>query len=188
MRILEAIEDQERLLSLARATAEADLSGKPIPSVPPGSFSAVDCGGVFVTFWHGERLRGCVGTFGPVANLARTVQAATRSSLRDARFATSPITVAELGKLEMEVSLLSEPLRVSQPASLIPGVHGIIVKRGDRSGCFLPKVALEHGWSAEKFLSCCCTMKAGLPEHSWREPGTEVYVFTAQSIRGDALD
>ncbi len=65
---------------------------------------------------------------------------------------------------------------------MVPGEHGIIVRRGDRSGCFLPKVAGERGWSAEETLSNCCTMKAGLAADAWREPGTEVCLFTADAF------
>jgi uncharacterized protein (TIGR00296 family) len=62
------------------------------------------------------------------------------------------------------------------------GTHGIYIRRGFASGCFLPQVATETGWSKEEFLSHCCAGKAGMPPNAWRDPRTEVYVFTAEII------
>jgi uncharacterized protein (TIGR00296 family) len=59
------------------------------------------------------------------------------------------------------------------------GTHGIVVRRGSLSGCFLPKVAVEQRWTVEEFLSNCCKMKAGLPPNAWRDQSTGVFVFTA---------
>jgi AMMECR1 domain-containing protein len=32
---------------------------------------------------------------------------------------------------------------------------------------------------AETFLSRCCSEKAGLPPDAWRDPNTQVLIFTA---------
>ena len=177
-RMIESAEQRRLLLQLARATAEQALS--------PSSDESIDkpriegrFGGAFVTFWAGKSLRGCIGTFAPTTDIAGTIQEVTRASLQDPRFRTEPITADDLGDLEIEISILSDLAPASDPKSLVPGTHGIVVRRGSRSGCFLPKVASDRGWSAEEFLSNCCTMKAGLPEDAWREPDTEVLLFTA---------
>ena len=140
-------------------------------------------GGAFVTFWSGRDLRGCVGTFAPTSDLAATIAEVTSSSLKDPRFEGDPITAAELPILEIEVSILTDPEPTSDPMSLVPGRHGVIVRRGGRSGCFLPKVAAERGWSAVEFLSKCCTMKAGLDAEAWRDGKTQVLLFMADSFR-----
>ena len=62
------------------------------------------------------------------------------------------------------------------------GTHGIYIKQGYRSGCFLPQVATETGWSKEEFLCQCCAGKAGLSPYAWKDPRTEVLVFTAEII------
>lgn len=179
LRMIESLEQQRQLLELAREAASRALGqAEPASAVKPpieGRF-----GGAFVTFWAGKRLRGCVGTFVSTEDIAATIQDVTRSSLDDPRFAADPITAAELKDLEIEISILSDPNPTDDPLSLVPGTHGIIVRRGLQSGCFLPKVASERGWSAEEFLSTCCTMKAGLPADAWRESDTEVLLFTAQ--------
>lgn len=173
-------EQGDMLLGVARDTARAALNAVPQeatfkeqPSIPGRS------GGVFVTFWNGRRLRGCVGTFGSTTDLAGTTRDVTRSSLADPRFEGDPVTTEELPLLTIEISVLSDLVPATSPASIIPGTHGILIRCGHRSGCFLPKVAVERGWSAEEFLANCCTMKAGLDADAWRRPGTEVLTFTA---------
>jgi len=172
---------RQMILSVARWAAEEALgaaSQRPLswPDIP-GEY-----GGAFVTFWSGARLRGCVGRFEHTTNLSEMVAEVTRATMSDERFANDPITARELSLLTIEVSVLSDPMETNDPKSLIVGVHGLIVRRGTRSGCFLPKVAVEHGWSAEQFLSACCTMKAGLPADAWQSRDTTVYLFTAEVI------
>lgn len=178
-RTIESQAQQRQLLGFARHTAYRALGeNERTPHEKPvieGRF-----GGAFVTFWKGKTLRGCVGTFVPTTDIASTVAEMTRASLEDHRFAANPISAAELANLELEVSILSDATPTDDPSSLTPGVHGIMVRRGGQSGCFLPKVASERGWSAEAFLSNCCVMKAGLPADAWRKPDTEVLLFTAQ--------
>jgi uncharacterized protein (TIGR00296 family) len=71
---------------------------------------------------------------------------------------------------------------IDDPLDLELGKHGIYVKKGFRSGCFLPQVAEDTGWSKEEFLSHCCSGKAGLNSGAWQDPDTEVYVFTAEIV------
>lgn len=162
---------------LSRWVLSAGREARPAEPNVDGRF-----GGAFVTFYRGPSLRGCMGTFLSTTHLTATLEQVTRSSLADARFRTDPITLKELPELTIEVSVLTDPERTDQPLALVPGTHGIIVRRGSQSGCFLPKVATERGWNAEQFLSQCCTMKAGLPAAAWREPDTEVYLFSAQGF------
>jgi AmmeMemoRadiSam system protein A len=105
---------------------------------------------------------------------------AKASATGDPRFMANPITPGEVNKLDIEISVLSPLQRTDDPLSLELGTHGIYIKRGYASGCFLPQVAEETGWSKEEFLSQCCLHKAGLPPDAWRDPSTEVYLFTAE--------
>jgi len=178
-RMIGSPQQRRQLLLVARETSERFLSAakREAPESPSieGRF-----GGAFVTFWNAKALRGCVGTFAPTTDINATIQEVTKASLKDPRFAVDPITAAELKDLEIEISILSDPEPTDDPASLVPGRHGIVVRRGMQSGCFLPKVATERNWSAEEFLSNCCTMKAGLAADAWREPDTEVLLFEAE--------
>ena len=188
-------EERQTLLKIARSTAMRAL-GLPVPLNPTTNSLSGNCdelragrrfGGIFVTLWRGGTLRGCIGTLGPVDDLTRVVPEVTRLALMDARFVHDPVSAAELSDLRIEISLLSEPKPADQPLSLIPGTHGLIVRRGSRSGCFLPKVAADRGWTAEETLRHCCEMKAGLPADAWRDADTEVLLFTAETFtEGDA--
>jgi uncharacterized protein (TIGR00296 family) len=78
--------------------------------------------------------------------------------------------------------------RISDPLAFELGKHGIYVRRGLASGCFLPQVATETGWGKEEFLSYCCAHKAGLAADAWKDPQTEVYLFTAEAFGADFKD
>lgn len=178
---ISSAKQRQKLLLFARETAGRALGVRTDGEIEAPRIAGT-FGGVFVTFWRGKTLRGCVGTFSPTDDVAATVATVTESSLHDSRFAGHPIRAAELPKLLIEISVLSTPERTSDPASLIPGVHGVVIRRGAQSGCFLPKVASERGWSAEEFLSQCCAMKAGLDRDAWRDVETQVELFEADVI------
>jgi AmmeMemoRadiSam system protein A len=134
-----------------------------------------------VTLKNRSRLRGCIGQFvsdRPLVELV--VEMAKASATGDPRFMTNPITAGELNKLDVEISVLSPLQRTDNPLNLELGTHGIYIKRGYACGCFLPQVADETGWGKEEFLSQCCSHKAGLAPDAWKDPKTEVYLFTAE--------
>ncbi len=197
--MIDSPRDQQQLLQLARVTAIRALGGASVAPVSNQCRPPQECrppqgcptppekpiiegrfGGAFVTLWRGTTLRGCIGSFVPTHELATAIRELTCSSLEDPRFTADPITEAELPRLKIELSILSDPTPTDDPLALVPGTHGIIIRRGHQSGCFLPKVAVERGWSAQEFLSNCCTTKAHLPEDAWRQPDTEVLLFEAQ--------
>ncbi|MFQ5463355.1 MAG: AmmeMemoRadiSam system protein A [Phycisphaerae bacterium] len=178
--------DQDRLLAWARRVAQAYLEGNALPARALFSLEGV-FGGAFVTFWLDKTLRGCVGRFARITDVVEAVGQITVASLQDPRFADRPITSAELDTLSIEISLLSAPVIARNPRQLKIGTHGIIVRSGQRSGCFLPKVAVERGWSPEEFLANCCTMKAGLPADAWQRDTATVYMFTASAF-ADEVD
>ncbi len=170
------------LIGVARSAIASEL-GATISSSAPSVHVDCENSGVFVTLRHGSALRGCMGTFQPAGTLVATVDRVARLACKDPRFAAQPVTLVELDEIKIEISVLG-PLRpVDDPTSLRIGVDGIVVRRGKASGCFLPHVASEAGWTAEEFLDKCCTMKAGLNKGAWREAGTEVLLFTAEVLR-----
>jgi len=116
------------------------------------------------------------------------VEMAKASATSDPRFFADRITADELDQLDVEISVLSPLKRVDDPLSLRLGVDGIYIKKGGASGCFLPQVATETGWSKEEFLSYCCAHKAGLPPDAWKDADTEVYLFTAEVFGSEFKD
>lgn len=173
-------EEQQQLLRLARQTIEARLDRRDPPPAFPITTSPAEFGGAFVTLRKAGRLRGCIGRFNPGSDVAETVQQMALAALNDLRFRSTPVTKEELPHIDIEISLLSPMKRTHAPLSLRLGIDGVYIRNGCRSGCFLPQVALEQGWDKEEFLSRCCGGKAGLPPDAWRDPATEVYLFSAE--------
>jgi len=168
------------LLKIARGVITARVTGAAAPAVPPPTDPQLALHlGCFVTLRVGGRLRGCIGTFRTSQPLYHTVAEMAGSALEDPRFVSQRLRPAELGQLEVEISVLSPLRRTDDPLALELGRHGIYIRQGWQSGCFLPQVATETGWSKEEFLSNCCSHKAGLPPEAWKDPKTEVHLFEA---------
>ena len=170
------------LLGLARQTIQAHLAREPLPARPALGLESQDHGGVFVTLRNHGRLRGCIGEFRSGRDLADAVQRMAVAVLRDPRFDDHPVTPRELPELSIEISILSPMVKTQAPETLQPGVHGLYLRRGGRGGCFLPQVATEQGWDAHQMLAYCCTHKAGLPADAWKDPETEICLFTADVL------
>jgi len=171
---------RQRLLEIARKALTEVVNGRPLPADPVADPELQGHQGAFVTLKRGEALRGCIGQFTADRPLYRVVREMAQSSaLRDPRF--PPVRPAELDGLTVEISVLSPMRRVSDPMNEVElGKHGIYIKRGFQTGTYLPQVATEHHMSKEEFLSSCSAGKAGLPPDAWKDPATEVYVYTAE--------
>ncbi|HNS21038.1 MAG TPA: AmmeMemoRadiSam system protein A [Sedimentisphaerales bacterium] len=169
------------LLRIARDTVRAVVCGTPLPQASSDDPVLNAPCGCFVTLKTHDNLRGCIGQFTSDRPLIELVSEMAEASVaRDPRFSGRRIAPRELDDLHIEISVLSPLERTEDPLSLELGVHGIYIKQGYASGCFLPQVATETGWTREEFLSYCCFHKAGLPADAWKDPNTEVYLFTAE--------
>lgn len=174
---------KKTLLETARDTVKAVITGQPEPKAESDDPELNAHCGCFVTLKNAGRLRGCIGQFISEAPLIELVgQMAISSATGDPRFLADPITTDELEQLDIEISVLSPLKRTDEPLSLRLGTDGIYIKKGFASGCFLPQVASETGWSKEEFLSYCCAHKAGLSPDAWKDKDTEVYLFTAEVL------
>jgi AmmeMemoRadiSam system protein A len=140
----------------------------PDPSSVPQVFTRP--GAVFVTLMYCGELRGCVGSFEPRRPLYMDVaQNAFSAAFMDFRF--SPLSRAELGDLDLHLSLLGpmEPLEVETRKELLeklrPGVDGLLLEDPPHRAIFLPQV-----WDAlpdpGDFLGELLR-KAGLARHHW---------------------
>jgi AmmeMemoRadiSam system protein A len=182
-------QQKQTLLKVARDAVDAVIRQQKVaqPESDDPQLNA-PCG-CFVTLKNRDRLRGCIGRFISDSPLIELVaEMAKASATGDPRFFADPITANELEKLDIEISVLSPLKRTDDPLSLKLGVDGIYIKKGHASGCFLPQVATETGWSKEEFLSYCCAHKAGLAADAWKDPKAEVYLFTAEVFGADFKD
>ena len=175
--------EKETLLGLARDVLKAFLQTRKM-TLDESRYDLTEAlkrpGAAFVTLKNHGRLRGCLGTFLPQAPLYQTVAEMARAAAQDFRFLGNPVTSAELGDIDIEISVLTPLEKVSDPMKEIElGRHGIYLVGQGRTGCFLPQVATETGWSKEEFLSHCAGDKAGLAPDAWKKPGVTVYRFEA---------
>lgn len=136
---------------------------------------------VFVTLTTSDgNLRGCIGTTEAVAPIGEAVaQMARAAAFGDRRF--DPLSSEELDNVRIEISVLSPLKRAASAADIKPGAHGVSVVRGNRSGLFLPQV-WEHFDRKEDFLGELCGRKAGMSADAWKDPSTELYVFTVEKF------
>lgn len=172
--------DKKLLLKIARESIEAHLLDKPVPTlgaVPPALCQAR---GAFVSLHRQGRLRGCIGYLEAVKPLGQTVrEMAAAAAFHDPRF--RPLGREELADLEVEISVLS-PMQLSHNLDEIQvGTHGLYIVQGRSRGLLLPQVATEYNWDRLTFLQQTCS-KAGLAPDAWKEPGTKIYLFTAEII------
>lgn len=169
------------LVAIARAAIDAAVRGVDAPP-PADAWILGEHRGVFVTLRHGGRLRGCIGRVEPDAPLGALLpEIAVLSARADPRF--EPVSAHELPGLEIEVSLLTEPVLITGPAQVEIGRHGLIVSARGRRGLLLPQVATEYGWSVTEFLAQTC-LKARLPADAWQRGGTRLQVFETEIIAG----
>jgi hypothetical protein len=169
-------EEQETLLTIARETIIAHVTGNSIPvlaKVPKGLKLKNGC---FVTIKQGGQLRGCIGNFVSDIPLYQLVQEmAISAATRDPRF--YPMKPGDLGDFELDISVLSPLKKITSVDSIVVGKHGIYIVKDHFRGVLLPQVATEYGWDRDAFLRHTC-IKAGLPEDAWKKE-SEIYIFTA---------
>ena len=172
------------LLNLARSVIRSALSGTQIVVHVPADTTLHQPAGAFVSLHEMQthRLRGCVGRLDATQPMYQAVAQAAQSVLGDPRFTADRVRLDQLPNLLIEISLLG-PLREAESTSDFDLLgDGIYVTIGDRSGCFLPQVARETGWSKEQLLDRLCMEKLGLPARSWTLPGAKLQKFSTMLV------
>jgi len=175
-------ESQAVLLDIARKVIESGVRQQRQPVFEVDAPDLQQHQGAFVTITTNGKLRGCIGLFTADEPLYEVVRKmAHAAAFEDPRFAYNRLKPDELDHMKIEISVLSPMKRVQDPLKEVEiGKHGIYIVKGAHHGTFLPQVAVEHNMDLETFLSTCCAHKAGLPPDAWKDPETEVYVYTAQ--------
>jgi AmmeMemoRadiSam system protein A len=174
-------EDERELLCLARRVVEEVAAGA-MPEFTADGWSVglnrrAAC---FVTLRAHGQLRGCIGQLKAVEPLWRAVvENAESAARRDHRFA--PVTLEELDELEIELSVLSEPVPLvyTTPLQLLgqlrPGMDGVVLRIGGSVSTFLPQVWDDLS-DKEDFMAHL-SRKAGHEDEAWRGEGVEVSVY-----------
>ena len=172
-------DEEKRMLKLiAYESIRDSLNGKRIAQPTLNSqFSILNskCG-AFVSLHKQGSLRGCIGHFGEDVPLYEIVaEMARAAAFEDPRF--MPVNRDELDDLDIEISVLTPMRRIQSLDEFQLHKHGIYIKKGYRSGTFLPQVADEVNWTKEEFVGHCSQDKAGLGWDGWKD--AELYVYEA---------
>lgn len=145
--------------------------------------------GCFVTIHKHGKLRGCIGSIFAKESLFECVKNnAINAAFYDFRF--TPLKKEELNEIEIEISILSEPLVYNGSKDkllefLIPMKHGVILRRQNNSATYLPQVWSDLPDKSEFLKSLC--LKGGMEESCWKNPLTtvetyEAFVFNEKTI------
>ena len=170
--------DKKALKEIALQSIKDSLDGKPIaqPALTSDLSPLTSKCGAFVSLHKHGHLRGCIGHFGEDYPLHEIVaEMARAAAFEDPRF--MPVTRDELNDLDIEISVLTPMRRIQSLDEFELHRHGIYIKKGYRSGTFLPQVADEVNWTKEEFVGHCSQDKAGLGWDGWRD--AELYVYEA---------
>ncbi|MCD6309939.1 MAG: AmmeMemoRadiSam system protein B [Candidatus Eremiobacteraeota bacterium] len=174
------VSSKKEMLKIARQTLNSYIRENKIPKIEFKSPILKEKRGLFITLHKGKQkdLRGCIGYIEGLKPLGEAIQdMAVNSSTRDPRF--PPVRPEELDDITIEVSLLSPLMKIENPDEIIPGKHGVVVKKGWHQGLFLPQV-WEQLPDKETFMSHLCAGKAGLSPDAWKDKDTELYIFTVE--------
>ena len=176
-------DDEKRMLKeIAMTSIKDSLNGRGIAVANSSLFtlhsSLKQKCGAFVSLHKHGRLRGCIGHFGEDVPLHEIVaEMARAAAFEDPRF--MPVTADELSDIDIEISVLTPMRRIQSLDEFELHRHGIYIRKGYRSGTYLPQVADEVNWTKEEFVSHCAQDKAGIGWDGWKDAETELYVYEA---------
>lgn len=171
-------EEKKILLQIARDSIKEEF-GKTIVNLNREFSDALKQKfGVFVTLTIEGELRGCIGyIIGDKPLYELVYEVAKKSAFEDPRF--YPLTEEEVDHIEIEISVLSQPKRISSIDEIKIGEHGLIIQKGPFHGLLLPQVATKYNWTVKEFLEHTC-LKAGLSKNEWKDPQTKIEIFSAE--------
>jgi len=165
------------LLDLARKAISLYLKSRKNLEIEVKDEKLKEKRGAFVTLKADHELRGCIGYPLPYKPLYETIiEVAVSAATQDFRF--PPVTLEELDKIRIEISVLSLPKPLKDIREIEIGKHGIVISKGLNKGLLLPQVPVEWGWDVETFFGHGC-LKAGLEEDEWKK-GARIEIFEAQ--------
>lgn len=135
--------------------------------------------GVFVSVYIDNKLRGCIGRLETTEMLFQTVHnMAKAAAMHDTRF--EPVSKEEIDSMSVEISILTPLKKINSIKEIIPGKHGILIRKDYKSGTFLPQVARRTGWNTEEMLQQCAERKAGLGPDGWKN--ADIFIYEALII------
>ena len=136
----------------------------------------------FVTLTINGQLRGCIGSLVAHNTLIDDLTTnAYNAAFKDPRF--PPLTKEEFENIDIEISLLSQPLEIRYKdikdlkSKINQGVDGVILRQGEKQATFLPQV-WEQLPEFEEFITHLFH-KAGIDD---LDTPIEVFVYQVEKI------
>ncbi len=177
---------KRELLKYAREVIRAKLFKEEIAYSLPNDPLYEKKSGAFVTIHKKGQLRGCIGYIKAYKTIRETIKdMAIAAAFKDPRF--PPLSKEEFSDIDIEISLLSELKKIDSIEEIEVGKHGLYVENGFYSGLLLPQVATEWNWDKITFLNQVCN-KAMMSSDCWRDPQTDIYIFTAEIFSENELN
>ena len=173
MKVQQVRAHEDPYVTLARASVEHFVrEGTPLPrpeDLPEEMLT--QRAGVFVSLHEHGRLRGCIGTIGPVTPCIadEIIRNGISACSEDPRF--DPVRPNELDQLEISVDVLGEPQDIASTDELDPQRYGVIVSNGGRRGLLLPMLDGVDTVAEQVEIAM---RKGGIGPH---EPGTTFQRF-----------
>lgn len=169
-------DEKKVLLEIARSSLESYLKNGTIPEFKVND-NLNKFGAAFVTLEENGNLRGCIGHTMAVEPLYKTVSTcAVQAGVADPRF--PPVDSDEVGRLHIEISVLTPMQKVVSLDEIEVGRDGLMLFKGNSRGLLLPQVAVDYGWDRNQFLQQTCH-KAGLSPDAYKDPDAVIYKFQA---------
>jgi AmmeMemoRadiSam system protein A len=149
----------DELVKFARASLRAALGG--LAATAPTGEWCEQPGATFVTLrWRSGDLQGCIGSLEAERPIVEDVASnAVAAGTRDPR--TKPCKLADVDKLDVELSILSALEPIASEAEIRVGTDGIVLVHEFRRATFLP-VMWERLRDKQAFMREL-RRKAGLP-------------------------
>lgn len=171
-------EEKNILLNIAHEAIKYELTGESPEKINPEELpkGLLQNYGVFVSVYVNGELRGCLGQFFGHEPLYKGVmRMAAKAATEDQRF--RPLEKEELNNIHVEISVLGPLTKIHSIEEIIPGRHGIVIRKWGKSGTFLPQVALKRNWTREELLGYCARDKAGIGWDGWKD--ADIFIYEA---------
>ncbi len=172
-------DEKKALLTLSRNTLEYYVYKKEAPFLDGSKYSellSMNLGAFVSLYQQDGALRGCIGNLFSNKPLFESIKELTiAAATNDPRF--SPVKENEVEQITIEISVLSPLKRIADINEIKLGKHGILIRKDNHSGTFLPQVANKTNWGVEEFLGHCSRDKAGIGWDGWKN--AEIYIYEA---------
>lgn len=168
--------DKQVLKTIAKKSILARLKGKAYNPHTDTEALKTKCGAFITIHTKKGKLRGCIGHLADDMPLYQCVaQMASAAAFDDPRF--YPLRAYEYDEITIEISVLTPMKRIYNINEFQLHRDGIFMRKGNRSGTFLPQVADDVKWTKEEFFGHCAQDKVGIGWDGWKD--AELYTYQA---------